>query len=197
MPRNAARGSRSLTCLCCSDYSNKVSVLPPGIPRPRPPYSRNIRSMIPSRLSGPVALQFCFAFVMLVRAAAGAECLWIEAEHLDGVRGYCWPAQMTCRSAGRGPIRREFAHRESSVRMLRRWPVARHRATCRRSQIHGQRGRVDCGDMHSHRILRLHPSRAWVVAADTFAGFVFAGGSLGLTHIALASRRASVYLTSK
>jgi len=102
-----------------------------------------------------------------------------------------------CRSAGRGPIRRGFAHPESPVRMLRRWPVARHRATCRRSQIHGQRGRVDCGDMHSHRILRLHPSRAWVVAADTFAGFVFAGGSLGLTHIALASRRASVYLTSK
>src|SRR5687767_2157707 len=23
--------------------------------------------------------------------AAGHESLWIEAEHLDGVRGYCWP----------------------------------------------------------------------------------------------------------
>ena len=69
--------------------------------------------------------------------------------------------------------------------------------TRRPSQIHGQRGRVDCGDMHSHRILRLHPSRAWVVVADTFAGFAFAGVSLGLTRIALASRPASVYLTSK
>jgi hypothetical protein len=51
-------------------------------------------------------------------------------------------------------------------------------------QSHGQRGRVDCGDMHSHRTLRLHPSHAWVVAADTFAGFVFAGGSAGFTRVA-------------
>jgi hypothetical protein len=25
------------------------------------------------------------------RPAAAAETIWIEAEHLDGVRGYCWP----------------------------------------------------------------------------------------------------------
>ena len=24
-------------------------------------------------------------------AAAGEETIWLEAEHLDGIQGYCWP----------------------------------------------------------------------------------------------------------
>ncbi len=30
--------------------------------------------------------------MLLLAAAARAESIWIEAEHLDGIRGYCWPA---------------------------------------------------------------------------------------------------------
>jgi hypothetical protein len=36
----------------------------------------------------------CFLWLLLLLAArplAAQESLWIEAEHLDGIRGYCWP----------------------------------------------------------------------------------------------------------
>lgn len=32
-----------------------------------------------------------FAMIVLVATASAQESLWIEAEHLDGIRGYCWP----------------------------------------------------------------------------------------------------------
>ena len=31
------------------------------------------------------------ALDFVVASALGQESLWIEAEHLDGIRGYCWP----------------------------------------------------------------------------------------------------------
>ncbi|MGE3316527.1 MAG: hypothetical protein AB7O26_15535, partial [Planctomycetaceae bacterium] len=36
-------------------------------------------------------LSLLFLLALLATDAAAAESLWIEAEHLDGVRGYCWP----------------------------------------------------------------------------------------------------------
>ncbi|OAI45340.1 hypothetical protein AYO44_02745 [Planctomycetaceae bacterium SCGC AG-212-F19] len=35
----------------------------------------------------------CLGFILSlnVSQAGGAETLWIEAEHLDGIKGYCWP----------------------------------------------------------------------------------------------------------
>ena len=38
----------------------------------------------------------CFAamswfLLMLTSLLPAAESLWIEAEHLEGLRGYCWP----------------------------------------------------------------------------------------------------------
>ncbi|MBY0525849.1 MAG: hypothetical protein K2R98_20825 [Gemmataceae bacterium] len=36
-----------------------------------------------------VGLWFCLAVVS--QPALAAETLWIEAEHLDGIKGYCWP----------------------------------------------------------------------------------------------------------
>ena len=29
--------------------------------------------------------------VLTVPALAGDETIWLEAEHLDGIQGYCWP----------------------------------------------------------------------------------------------------------
>lgn len=76
-----------------------------------------------------------------------------------------------CRSAGRGPIRREFAHPESPVRMLRRRPVARHRATCRRSQIQPSVRRSECARVYSatRRRLRSMISRSTASAGVPIA----------------------------
>jgi hypothetical protein len=39
-----------------------------------------------------VCLSISLTYVLMIGASArGAESLWIEAEHLDGIRGYCWP----------------------------------------------------------------------------------------------------------
>ena len=46
-----------------------------------------------SRLPFPVIhfSVFVCAWLAFIAAATAQESLWIEAEHLDGVRGYCWP----------------------------------------------------------------------------------------------------------
>ncbi len=33
-------------------------------------------------------------------AAPGVETIWVEAEHLEGIRGYCWPAGQNPRTDG-------------------------------------------------------------------------------------------------
>src|SRR4029453_18452259 len=43
-----------------------------------------------SRFTRPVFV-FFVSLWLIVTAGRAQESLWIEAEHLDGVRGYCWP----------------------------------------------------------------------------------------------------------
>ena len=40
----------------------------------------------PSNFVMRACILCCFAL-----PASAAETVWVEAEHLDGIRGYCWP----------------------------------------------------------------------------------------------------------
>ena len=51
----------------------------------------------------PILLALLSACAVTGGAAGGAESLWLEAEHLDGVRGHCWPM-------GRPKMRKTAGH---------------------------------------------------------------------------------------
>ncbi|MBI2192522.1 MAG: hypothetical protein HYU36_11115 [Planctomycetes bacterium] len=44
-------------------------------------------------MKGPVALAWCVCLLFSRTESWAIESLWIEAEHLRGIQGYCWPMQ--------------------------------------------------------------------------------------------------------